>query len=71
MYRDVAKARKLLLIDHYPSWEKILNEDPKLFNKYVRDGIHPGFEGCKAVITPNITKALGIEVEQEKAPDRE
>jgi len=64
MYRDVAKARKLLLIDHYPKWKRILNEDPKLFNKYVPDGIHPGAEGCKVVILPNIMKALGIEAEQ-------
>ena len=64
MYRDVANARKLLLIDHYPKWEKILDEDPELFSKYVPDGIHPGAEGCKAVILPNITKALGIDAEQ-------
>jgi acyl-CoA thioesterase-1 len=70
MYREAAKARKLLLIDHYPKWEKILNKDPKLFNKYVPDGIHPGAEGCKAVILPNITKALGIEAEQKNPPDK-
>lgn len=64
MYRDVAQARKLLLIDHYPTWEKILEEDVSLFNKYVPDGIHPSAEGCKAVITPNITKALGVKGEQ-------
>jgi lysophospholipase L1-like esterase len=61
MYRDVAKARKLLLIDHCPKWEEILDEDPILFNKYVPDGIHPGVEGCTAVILPNIAKALGME----------
>jgi acyl-CoA thioesterase I len=71
MYRDVAKARNLLLIDHYPRWEKILNQDPKLFKKYVPDGIHPGAEGCKAVILPNITNALGIEAEQKNPPDEE
>lgn len=70
MYRDVAKDRKLLLIDHYPKWESILNEDADLFKKYVPDGIHPGAEGCKAVITPNITKALGLKVEQKNAPDK-
>jgi len=64
MYRDVAKDRKLLLIDHYPIWEKILNEDADLFKKYVPDGIHPGSEGSKAVTTPNIAKALGIKIEQ-------
>lgn len=60
MYRDVAKTRKLLLIDHYPNWEKILNSDAALFNKYVPDGIHPNAEGCEMVITPEITKALSI-----------
>jgi hypothetical protein len=70
MYRDVAKTRKLLLIDHYPKWEKILNEDPELFKEYVPDGIHPAAAGCKAVILPNITKALGIEAEQKNPPDR-
>ena len=58
MYRDVAKDRKLLLIDHYPNWEKILNETPKLFNKYVPDGIHPIAEGCEIVVTPEIVRSL-------------
>ena len=35
MYRNVAKARKLMLIDHYPAWEKILNQDAALYKKYV------------------------------------
>ena len=70
MYREVAKARKLLLVDHYPQWEKIVNEDPQLFNKYVPDGIHPGPEGCKVVITPNIIKALGIGAGQKNEPDK-
>ena len=60
MYRDVAKNRKLLLIDHYPHWEKILNDDPGLFMKCVPDGIHPCAEGCTMVVTPEILRALGI-----------
>jgi acyl-CoA thioesterase-1 len=60
MYRDMAKTRKLLLIDHYPNWEKILNSDADLFNNYVPDGIHPNAEGCEMVITPEINKTLGI-----------
>jgi acyl-CoA thioesterase-1 len=63
MYRELAKERNFLLIDHYPQWEKILNKDADLFKKYVPDGIHPGPEGCKAVITPNMISALGIRVE--------
>jgi acyl-CoA thioesterase I len=58
VYRDVAKERKLLLIDHYPVWKAILDKDKPTFDKYVPDGIHPGEEGCKMVITPGIGKAL-------------
>lgn len=60
MYRDVAKTRKLLLIDHYPNWEKILNTNPELFKRLVPDGIHPAEEGCKRVVTSEIIKSLGI-----------
>jgi lysophospholipase L1-like esterase len=60
MYREVAKQRQLPLIDHYPAWERILREDPGLFDRYVPDGIHPGPQGCEAVITPAIIRALGI-----------
>lgn len=60
MYRDVAKKRKLLCIDHCPNWEKILNNSPELFLKYVPDGIHPSEEGCKIVVVPEIVKAMGI-----------
>jgi len=60
MYRDVAKERKLQLIDHYPAWEKILNEDPGRFLHYVPDAIHPVREGARDVITPAIAKAVGM-----------
>jgi len=70
MYRDVARDRKLLLIDHYPKWEKILDQDAELFNKYVPDGIHPGPEGCKMVISPEIAKSLGIATEQKDAGEK-
>lgn len=70
MYRDVAKDRKLLLIDHYPNWEKIVKDAPELFKKHIPDGIHPGAEGCKMVITPGIFRALGIKAEQKKVSDQ-
>ncbi len=60
MYRDVARERNLQLIDHYPNWEKILNESPEQFNKYVPDGIHPTVQGSKIVTTPEIVRAIGI-----------
>lgn len=61
MYRDVAKERKLLLIDHEPNWERVLKEDSDLFSKHVPDGIHPGPSGATDVITPAILQALGID----------
>ena len=58
VYRDVAKERKLLLIDHYPVWKAILDKEPERFNKLVPDGIHPSDEGCREVITPAIWSAV-------------
>ncbi len=69
MYRDVAKERDLLLIDHQRRWEKILRRKPELFDRYVPDGIHPGPEGCSEVITPAILKALGVRAQSTRATD--
>ncbi len=60
MYRAVAAERKLPLIDHEKTWQPILTNQAELFNRYVPDGIHPGPEGCSAVITPVLLKALGV-----------
>ena len=60
MYRDVAKERNFQLIDHYPVWEKLLNEDPARFMHYVPDSIHPVRIGALNVITPTMIKALGM-----------
>jgi len=58
MYRDVARQRHLILIDHYAKWEKILKAGRYL--ELVPDGIHPNDAGCALIITPGIIKALGI-----------
>lgn len=60
MYRDVAKERKLRLIDHCANWDLVLSKDRTLFDKYVPDGIHPLAEGCEKIITPALLKALGL-----------
>lgn len=60
MYRDVAKERKLLLVDHYPNWQKVLDQGEAEYRKLVPDGIHPNAKGCGEVITPGILKALGL-----------
>jgi glycerophosphoryl diester phosphodiesterase len=67
MYRDVAKERKFQLIDHYPVWEKVLNEDPGRFMQYVPDTIHPVREGALNVITPTIVQALGMQAGKPEA----
>ena len=61
MYRDVARERKLSLIDHHPRWCAILKKDRAEFDRLVPDGIHPGPTGCEQVITPFILKSLGLE----------
>lgn len=59
MYRDVARERHLMLIDHDAAWQPVL-EDKARFAKLVPDLIHPSAEGCAQVITPAIFKALGL-----------
>ena len=58
VYRRVAEERGLPLIDHDPTWRRILAEDRRLFDQYVPDGIHPAPIGCEQVITPAIAAAL-------------
>jgi len=71
MYREVATQRNLLLIDHYPEWQRIRHEDQEIFASYMPDGIHLNAKGCAAVITPAIVDALGLATSNEKAPIRE
>lgn len=66
VYRDVAKERGFLIVDHYPNWKKVLDEEPALFSKYVPDGLHPEADGCLKIVTPLIIKELGIDDEQNK-----
>jgi len=61
MYRAVANARGLMLIEHYPRWMALQASDKELFQKYVPDTIHPTAEGCARIVTPAILAALGIE----------
>jgi len=58
MYRDVAAARKLRLIDHYPNWKAVLDKDKAAFDAYVPDGIHPNAKGCEMVILPALEASL-------------
>lgn len=58
MYRKVAKKRKLLLIDHYPNWQEILDKGETEFLKHVPDGIHPNDASGREIIAPFIIDQL-------------
>ncbi len=58
LYRTLAKKRNLLLIDHYPNWEKLLKQGEKAFLEYVPDGIHPNENGARIITAPYILQKL-------------
>jgi acyl-CoA thioesterase I len=60
VYRQVAKERRLLLIDHYRNWADLLKRDEVTFKKYVPDGVHPNALGCEKIILPQLLKSLGV-----------
>jgi acyl-CoA thioesterase-1 len=57
-YREVAKQKGILLIDHYPHWQQILNQGEGVYLKYVPDGIHPSVQSTKAIIAPYVLQKL-------------
>lgn len=58
MYRQTAREKKVLLIDHFPNWQKMLERGEPFFLTYVPDGIHPNALGARKVIVPEIIKCL-------------
>jgi hypothetical protein len=58
--RDIARKRNLRLIDHYPAWLAVMNNDPARFDKLVPDRIHPNAEGAREIIMPTLIKELGL-----------
>lgn len=58
MYRQVARERGLLLIDHYPNWQAVLDKGEDFFRNYVPDGLHPNDKGAQEIIAPYILKTL-------------
>ena len=61
VYREVAAARGLLLVDHYRNWLRVLREHREAFDRFIPDGLHPASLGCRIVITPGILDVLGLE----------
>lgn len=58
LYRDVAKSRHLLLIDHYPHWKALLDQGKEAYLKAVPDGLHPGVEASKSIIAQYVVARL-------------
>lgn len=58
VYREVAKKRSLVLVDHHRNWQKVLAEGEVAFKKLVPDGIHPNAQGCERVILPELKHSL-------------
>ena len=57
-YREVAKARGLLLVDHYPNWLKMMTNDLPQFDRLVPDRIHPQVPGLQQVLLPELKATL-------------
>ena len=57
-YRDVANARNLILVDNYPNWLKLMQDDLVHFDQLVPDRIHPQLSGYKEILLPELKKTL-------------
>jgi len=57
-YREIAKARNLILLDYYPAWLKLMQDDPARFDKLVPDGVHPSLEAYRVILLPILCKTL-------------
>lgn len=59
-YREVATERGLLLIDHMPAWNRVLENDEPRFRGYIPDGVHPAEDGWREIVMPEVLRRLGL-----------
>jgi lysophospholipase L1-like esterase len=59
-WRDVARERGLLLVDHASAWAELLARGEDEFRRYVPDGLHPNTAGYAAFMLPALRRALGL-----------
>lgn len=57
-YRQIAKARGLLLIDHHANWTRLQTDNPALYQTYLPDGTHPTPAASTAITFPAVQKAI-------------
>jgi lysophospholipase L1-like esterase len=60
IYRETAKARGLVLVDHAPAWAALLARGEAAFRHYVPDGLHPGPAGYAGFMLPTLRGTLGL-----------
>ena len=58
-YRDVGLERGLLVIDHMPAWQGLLDGGDAAYFGFVSDGLHPGAPGYQQYVTPVILRSIG------------
>ena len=46
------------VLDAYPEWQRLLENEPARFDALVPDGIHPGLEGYREVLLPMVQRGL-------------
>ncbi len=59
-WRDVARERGLMLVDHAPAWAELLARGENEFRRYVPDGLHPNAAGYAAFMLPALRRALSL-----------
>jgi acyl-CoA thioesterase-1 len=60
IYREVARERGLMMVDHAPAWGALLARGEAEVLSYVPDGLHPNAAGYDRHMLPTLRAALGL-----------
>lgn len=60
IYRDVAAARGLKVVDHMPAWQALLDSGTAAFVAVVPDGLHPNEQGFQTYVAPTVLRSTGV-----------
>jgi len=63
--RQVAQAHHTLLVDHYPNWKTLFDNDPTKWRSYMTDNVHPNATGSEMIILPQLKQSLIAELTPE------
>ena len=58
-YQTVAREMKCRLIDFYPLWKSLMDQQPERWKNYAPDGLHPNDLASREVILPALLEGLG------------